>query len=198
MSETAIYGIGGHARSVCSLLMACGYAVKGYYHPNGKQNEYLLGTTPFLGAFPNDQEVVIAIGDNEIRADLMTQLPFVKKEMVAHPTSHVDDRVIFGDANTVFAQAYIGPEVSIGNNNILNTGCIVEHEVKIGSHNHISIGSILAGRVTIGDRCFIGAGAVIKNKVTIGSDITIGAGAVVVKDILDPGVYVGNPAKPLR
>ena len=50
---------------------------------------------------------------------------------------------------------------------------------------------------------------VIENSVTIGSNATIlpvrivantviGAGAVVTKDILEPGVYVGNPARKLR
>ncbi len=47
----------------------------------------------------------------------------------------------------------------------------------------------------IGSKNFFGAGSIIKDKITIGDNITIGAGSVVTKDTLNPGVYVGMPAR---
>lgn len=47
---------------------------------------------------------------------------------------------------------------------------------------------------TIGDRVSIGSNATIL-PVTIAPDTVIGAGAVVTKDVVDAGVYVGNPAR---
>lgn len=46
-------------------------------------------------------------------------------------------------------------------------------------------------------RCntWIGAGATVSNNITICNDVMIGAGAVVVKDIMEPGTYVGVPQK---
>ena len=41
----------------------------------------------------------------------------------------------------------------------------------------------------------IGVGAVVRDFVQIGSNIVVGAGAVVVKDLLEPGTYVGCPAR---
>jgi len=44
----------------------------------------------------------------------------------------------------------------------------------------------------------LGAGATVRDGRCIGDDIVIGAGAVVVSDLIQPGVYVGVPAKSLQ
>jgi acetyltransferase-like isoleucine patch superfamily enzyme len=49
----------------------------------------------------------------------------------------------------------------------------------------------------LGNRVSIGTNATIL-PVTICDDAVIGAGAVVTKDIKEPGIYVGNPARLLR
>lgn len=49
----------------------------------------------------------------------------------------------------------------------------------------------------IGDRVAIGTNATIL-PVHICSDVVIGAGAVVTRNITEPGIYVGNPAKLIR
>ena len=41
----------------------------------------------------------------------------------------------------------------------------------------------------------IGIGVIVSNNINICGDCIIGAGAVVVKDIDEPGTYVGMPAK---
>jgi acetyltransferase-like isoleucine patch superfamily enzyme len=50
---------------------------------------------------------------------------------------------------------------------------------------------------TIGHSVSIGSNATIL-PVTIADHVVIGAGAVVTKDLTDPGVYAGNPARLLR
>ena len=65
----------------------------------------------------------------------------------------------------------------------------------IEDYVHVSVGSHVAGTVHIGEGTWVGAGAVISNNVEICADCMIGAGAVVVKDITEPGTYVGVPAK---
>ena len=49
----------------------------------------------------------------------------------------------------------------------------------------------------IGDRVSIGTNATIL-PVEICNDVVIGAGSVVTKNITEPGIYVGNPARLLR
>ena len=50
--------------------------------------------------------------------------------------------------------------------------------------------------IAVGDRVSIGSNATLL-PVSICSDVVIGAGAVVTRDITEPGVYAGNPAKQL-
>jgi acetyltransferase-like isoleucine patch superfamily enzyme len=49
----------------------------------------------------------------------------------------------------------------------------------------------------IGNRVSIGTNATIL-PVVICDEVVVGAGAVVTKDITEPGIYVGNPARLLR
>ena len=49
----------------------------------------------------------------------------------------------------------------------------------------------------IGDHVSIGSNATIL-PVKICNHTVIGAGAVVTKDILEPGIYAGNPAKKIK
>ncbi len=50
---------------------------------------------------------------------------------------------------------------------------------------------------TIGNNVSIGSNATIL-PVTICDNVVIGAGSVVTKDILNPGIYAGNPVRKLR
>lgn len=49
--------------------------------------------------------------------------------------------------------------------------------------------------VAIGDRVWIGARATVLPGVTIGDDVVVGAGALVTGDCLEPGTYLGVPAR---
>lgn len=96
------------------------------------------------------------------------------------------------------------PGVSITTNVLMgkcvtvNLNCTIGHDTTIGDFTTINPGVNVSGNVLIGDRCQIGSNAVIKEGVKICDDVVIGAGAVVVKDITEPGIYVGVPARPLN
>jgi acetyltransferase-like isoleucine patch superfamily enzyme len=49
--------------------------------------------------------------------------------------------------------------------------------------------------VFVGEGSWIGAGVSVNNNIKICSGCMIGAGAVVVKDIIEPGTYIGIPAR---
>ena len=49
----------------------------------------------------------------------------------------------------------------------------------------------------IGNRVYVGSNATLL-PVTICDDVVIGAGSVVARDIGEPGIYAGNPARWLR
>ncbi|MCP5052503.1 MAG: N-acetyltransferase [bacterium] len=114
---------------------------------------------------------------------------------------------------------FIGPfveiqgSVEIGSYTRVQSHAFICEMVTIGSHCFISHGAmfindpfVIGGparkdtsqyrHTTIGDHVSIGTNATIL-PVTITSHVVIGAGSVVTKDITQPGIYAGNPARKL-
>ena len=54
------------------------------------------------------------------------------------------------------------------------------------------------GDVHIGDECYFGVRATVTNEITIVPRCKIGACACVIKNIDEPGTYVGVPAKKVK
>ena len=115
---------------------------------------------------------------------------------------------------------FIGPfveiqkDVIIGNNTRVQSHAFICELVTIGEHCFISHGAMFINDLFeeggpaggdkskwksthIGNHVSIGTNATIL-PVRICSDVVVGAGAVVTKDISEPGIYVGNPARKLR
>jgi sugar O-acyltransferase (sialic acid O-acetyltransferase NeuD family) len=201
--EIYIVGAGGHTRSIINVLEYNKFYILGIYDDsyNCIRNETINGhkLVGKINDIVENINIVLSIGDNRKREKYFKkyQHQIVKANLI-HPKAYIDKNVAIGDFNQILANVYVNSNTQIRNNNILNTGCIIEHECIIGSHNHISVGSIMCGRVTIEDRCFFGAGSVVIDKLKICSDVIVGANAVVVKDINEPGTYVGNPAKKIK
>ena len=198
-----LVGSGGHARAVLNLLEYCNLKVNGIIDKSftEESNELINGIKVCGGLKLINQEsqLILSIGSNRHRQFLFDKYHInIYKKNLIHPRAIVEKYSDLGNANQLFANVIINTNALIGNNNILNTGCIIEHEVDIGSHNHISVGTTICGRSKIGNRCFIGSNSVVIDKLNICDDVTIGAGSVVIKDIVEPGTYVGNPAKKIK
>lgn len=118
---------------------------------------------------------------------------------------------------TIGDNTFIGPFVEIQKGVEIMHDCKIQSHaficelVTIGHHCFISHGAMFindtfstggpAGgdvrlwkSTIIGNHVSIGTNATIL-PVTIVDHVVIGAGSVVTKDILDPGIYAGNPAK---
>ena len=196
----AIVGAGGHTRSTLNLINREEFEIIGIYDESfsSKSNEEILGVEVkgTIQDIPANAEIVLSVGDNSRRRTLYREFESrIIPQNLVHRSSIVEDNCFLGVSNLIFANVYLNSKTVIGKNNILNTACIIEHEANLGSHNHISVGSVVCGRVSIGDECFIGAGSVIKNGVEICDAVTLGANSLVIKDITEPGVYIGSPAK---
>jgi acetyltransferase-like isoleucine patch superfamily enzyme len=94
--------------------------------------------------------------------------------------------------------AVINGGATLGRGAIVNTNSTVEHDVVLADWVHVAPGATLCGGVTVGSFSMIGAGATVIEGTKIGSSCVVGAGATVIDDIVEPGVYVGSPARRIR
>lgn len=112
------------------------------------------------------------------------------------PFVEIQKDVSIGDRTRVQSHAFICELVQIG------ADCFVSHGAMFVNDLFAKGGPARGDRslwksTIIGDRVSIGTNATIL-PVAICDDAVIGAGSVVTKDITEPGVYAGNPARKLR
>lgn len=112
------------------------------------------------------------------------------------PFVEIQRGVRIGARTRVQSHAFVCELVTIGQD------CFVGHGVKFVNDAFRSGGPARGRRelwqsTQVGDRVAIGSNATLL-PVQVCSDVVIGAGAVVTRDIREPGVYAGNPARRLR
>lgn len=117
---------------------------------------------------------------------------------VVHVSAVIDPSAVIGEGVVLLACAVLDQRAKLGRNCFLSLASTISHDTIIGDSTYISPKATVCGNCRIGRRVFLGAGCVIRDGITICDDAVVGAGAVVVKDIVCPGVYVGNPARQLK
>ena len=202
MKNVVIVGTGGHARVVADIVLSAGDHLEGFL-TSDRDKETFLGR-PVLGDSGDYKKYadccfVIAIGSAEARERISNEMQDVKWYTAIHPSAVISSlETEIGEGSVVMANAVINPCARVGKHCIINTNAVVEHEDGIGDYAHVSVGAKLAGAVNIGRRSWIGVGAAVSNGISICDDCMIGAGAVVIRNIEQPGTYVGVPAKRIK
>lgn len=208
MKKLAFIGAGCQADAVLPMVDQFEYRFVGFYDDK-VTSEYdgypVLGK---LNEVKNDLDngkidcVFIAIGDNSVRRSVYDHLgeQYQKKliNIVSKTATILTNSSILGAGTFIGNNAYLGAKAEVGANCIINTGAIVEHHCKIGDHSTVATNATLNGVVTLGEEAYIGSGATVIQTKKICSKATVGAGAVVVKEINEPGVYVGVPAERIK
>lgn len=120
---------------------------------------------------------------------------------------HLHDGVFVGPFVEIQAGAVIGKRTRIQSHSFIcemvtiGEDCFIGHGVMFTNDAFRTGGPTadrsLWGQTVVGNRVSIGSNVTLL-PVRICDDVVIGAGAVVTKDIIEPGVYAGNPARLLR
>jgi sugar O-acyltransferase (sialic acid O-acetyltransferase NeuD family) len=210
MTPVVLIGGGGHAKVVAAVVGKIKhYHIVGYTAPiagSAPLNLAYLGTDEILPDLLTSKRVtgaVIGIGIVEINGKRAA----LHRSVVGHglslpaivsPTAVVNEPVAIGNGTVVMDGVVINPGTTIGELCILNTNATVEHDCTVGSYSHIAPGAVLCGGVTVGDETMIGTSACVLPGLYIASRCLIGAGATVTRDLTEPGVYLGNPARRIR
>jgi acetyltransferase-like isoleucine patch superfamily enzyme len=112
------------------------------------------------------------------------------------PFVEIQKDVVIGARTKIQSHTFICELVTLGED------CFIGHGVMF-INDLFAKGSPACGdkslwkQTNIGNRVSIGSNATIL-PVNICAQVVIGAGAVVTRDIVEPGIYAGNPAKKIR
>lgn len=159
----------------------------------------VIGKSANAYDYIKDYDIFVAIGNNTTREKIQEKLEVegANIPVLIHPMTVIGVQVEFGAGTAIMAGVVINCCTKIGKGCIINTGSTIDHDNFIEDYVHISPGVHTAGTVKIGKRTWLGIGSKVSNNLNIISGCKVGAGAVVVKDITEPGTYVGVPARRL-
>jgi sugar O-acyltransferase (sialic acid O-acetyltransferase NeuD family) len=203
--ELAIVGASGHGKVIADIAEQLGFNVNFYddAYPSKIQIEHwpIHGTCADLIALNNanvvfSNDVVVAIGSNDIRAQKMQLLQQNNFNLLTliHPTAVISQYAAIAQGTVVFAGALINAFAKVGVGCIINTAAVIEHDCIIDDFAHICPNVALAGGVTVGSKSWIGIGSQVKQLIIIGDNCLIGAGSTVVQNIPDNVTAYGSPA----
>jgi len=195
-----LIGASGHAKVIVEILEKRGLYIGGLQDANPAITS-LLGNDvhPELPDLfdPNDDELIISIGNNAIRKKLAESLAY-RYISAIHSSANISKRATIGKGTAIMAGVSINADVEIGKHVIINTNASIDHDCVLENYVHISPNAALAGNVTVGEGTHIGIGACIIQGINIGKWCTIGAGSVIIKDVPDGATVVGNPGRIIK
>lgn len=154
-----------------------------------------------LSLFERDKyEIVVAIADSVHRQRIVESLPKSTKYFThIHPSVQVHgEDVEIGEGSIICAGTILTTNIKIGKHAHLNLITTVGHDCVIGDYFTTAPGVQISGNENIGNRVYFGSRSCMKQKLSICDDVIIGMNAGVVKNITEPGTYVGTPAKKIK
>ena len=207
MDRIVVVGGGGHAKVIISILKKSKECeIIGYtdlVDRGAILRVQYLGTDAVLPDVLKKNtgcEGVIGIGSvgvNDIRKKIYEKLHNMGFELpfVLSSKAIINEDVSIGDATVVMDGVVVNSGTVIGTAAILNTSSTIDHDCIIGDFVHVAPGVTLSGGVKVGDNSLIGTGANVIQSCTICANSLVGAGATVIENIVNPGVYLGTPAR---
>lgn len=192
--EKVLIGAGGFAREVKAHMN--NFSIKCFvddkYWSENSENIFPLSQFDCT-----KYEALVVIGDSRARYELIQRLPKETKyfTFIHNSAQILGNDVVIGEGSIICAGCIITTNVSIGKHSHLNLQTTIGHDCVIGDYFTTAPGVKVSGNCKINNCVYIGTNSSIKEKISIHSSSIIGMNAGVVKDINEPGVYVGTPAK---
>jgi len=203
-TEVLLYGAGGHARSICSIIERLSdFTIVGLVDDNpARESTFdwpVQDTALLFSGTLSCRNIVLSIGENiqrkQVCQRLMQEVSGVRFPIVCAATALVSRTAQIEDGTVIFEHAMVNADARVEFGAIINTGAIVEHDCHLGSFSSAGPGAVMCGASSLGENSFLGANASLTDKVVVGDNCVIGAAAVVITDTDASATYVGSPAR---
>lgn len=205
MKPIILIGGGGHCMSCIDVIEQTGmYKIIGILDMTKKVGEKVLGysvigTDENLGQFlPDCHNFFLTVG--QIKSSVLRENLFQEVKnaggnlpVIISPTALVSKYSCIEEGSIIMHHAIVNAGAMVGKGCIINTKALIEHEAIIGDFCHISTATVINGQANVGDSCFVGSNTVIANNISISANTIIAAGSQVLRNIAEPGTYLGFP-----
>lgn len=138
-----IIGAGSHGTVVGETATMCGYDEIVFLDDNspdaiGKTNQLEELVAAYDG-------VIVSIGNNEVREDLIHRLQRINAPLVSlvHPRAFVAPSATVCVGSIVLPEAVIHTNSSIGIGCIISIGALIDHDAVVEDFSHINTGAIV-------------------------------------------------------
>jgi len=211
MKNIVIIGAGGMGKEVAWLIEninihkptwnILGFLVDEKYNESWGKTIYnypVLGGEAWLQNQNKEINVICAIGSSSARKciyERIAKYSNVKLATLIDPSVRIDKTVHIGEGTIICRNCIVTLDVNIGNGVLMNTGATVGHDSNVGNYCTFLTNSMAAGNTTFGECCEIGSGAFILQGKTVVANTIIAPLSSVLKNIKEPGTYLGNPAR---
>ena len=143
-----------------------------------------------------EMKFVIGIGDPNIKNKILKELPSnIAFTSLISPQAFVADDLEFHTGLIIMPFSYISCNVTLGKHVHINAQCTLGHDTIIGDYFTSACSVMIAGNNNISKNCYFGMNSSTRQGITISENVSIGLNSGVVKDINNPGTYIGTPAK---
>lgn len=204
MRPLILVGGGGHCKSVIEACESSGFQIKGILDlPENIGRNILsypiIGTDDDISNYMSECDFVVTVGfikDPTLRLRIYDKIRLAGGcfATIIASTAYVSGYAKIGAGTVILHQAMVNAGATIGEGCIINTFANIEHDAIIEDYCHISTGVMVNGHCRVGREVFLGSQSVMVNGVSIVSGCIIAAGSTICKNILQRGIYSGNPA----
>ena len=204
-NKIVLIGGGGHCKACIDVIETANFEIAGIVDKKpdagGILNYGIIGDDDDIGDLvKKDYVFLITIGQIKNSSGRTRLFEKIKQldgrfATVIASSAIASKSCTLGEGTIVMHQAIVNAAATIGSNCIINNGAIIEHDCSVGDHTHISTAAVINGNCIIGNRVFVGSNSVVAQGIQIANDVVIGAGSVVIRNIMQPGVFAGNPVR---
>ena len=147
MRSIFIFGRGGHARVIASLLNRDAVFID---HADEEQFFARIGDH-------RKADIYLGIGNDKVRRKIFEKLRGfdISPAVCIGPNTFVAKTASIGAGTVICPGAVIMSGAQIGMNAIVNTLSSVDHDCRVGDHTQITVGVTIPGDVKIGTGCFL-------------------------------------------
>lgn len=210
MKDLVIIGAGGFGRELSDIverinLIEPTWNLLGFIDdgiPAGQivDSYPIIGTVDYLNSVDKELYAICALGVSKTRAKIISRIsnPNIKYATIINPNALIYRDSYVGEGSVICGGTIATVNVKVGKHVIVNINCTLGHDDVIEDYCVINPGVNVSGNVVLGEMSDLGTGSKVLQGTKVVSGTVVGASGVVLKDITEPGTYVGVPVKKVK